>query len=105
MQEHLGNACTRAEVSVNLKRSMGIEKVEVDAAGPLIDVVRRGMTQGRTQDAVGMVAIKGARPKVDFPPHRPPGRHVAPQAERIHRRRKQAVGRRKLPERIKAHEV
>ncbi len=79
LQEHLGDAGSRAEVTIDLKRRMRVEKVGVDAAAlAVVNVVPRARNvQQVTQQEVRMITIQQPRPEVDAPCHRPPGGLVA----------------------------
>ncbi len=66
LHEHLGHAGCVAEVSVDLKRRMGVEKVGIDAAAQHI-----------VDDGVGVIAVLQTCPEIDFPAYRPAGGLVA----------------------------
>ena len=74
LHQHLCNACGTTKVSINLKWWVRIEQVRVGASFFLFIAYESQLV---SYQLVGVVTIKQACPKANFPSHAPPGRRVA----------------------------
>ena len=84
LQQHLGNARSRAEIAVDLERRVRVEQVGVQTTPPAIQSPRRLVwhrSQQACEDLEGVVAVEEPSPEVHLPAHRPASRPVAAELE------------------------
>src|SRR5690606_2348787 len=68
LYQHLRNTGCIAKVSINLKRRMGIEKIQVETTLLTIaHVVRIHWCEQQLNQTMGMIAIAQPRPQINFP--------------------------------------
>ena len=82
LEEHLGDSCRAAKITVYLEGRMSIEKVGVSAAHLLGGSENQESIRRQGQLVVnqfqGMVAVKQTSPETYFPSHAPACGHVTP---------------------------